>query len=228
MPIPFRPIAQLLARTVLPAPNVDLSAVQATLENIRNHHQGALITVNHFSAPDFQAWWFVILISAAIPKNIHWAVTSGWTNSGWMTGFTHWLFPIGARILGFTPMPAMPPDPDETELRAVAVRSVVNYARRNLHPVIGMAPEGGDQPGGILGNLPAGVGRFMHLISQSCPNIMPVGVWKQERRINVKFGNPYRLEIQEGLSAVERDTLVGEIIMHHIGELLPGRLRGQY
>lgn len=228
MPIPFRPIAQLLARTVQPAPNVDLSTVQTTLENIRNHHQGALITVNHFSATDFHAWWFVILISAAIPKNIHWVVTSGWTNSGWMTGLSHRLFPIGARILGFTPMPAMPPDPSETELRAVAVRKVVNYTRRSLHPIIGMAPEGGDQPGGILGNLPAGVGRFMHLISQSCPNIIPVGVWKQDGCIYIKFGNPYRLEVHEGLPAGERDRQVGEIIMRHIAELLPGRLRGKY
>ena len=122
MPIPFRPIARLLTRTLHPAPRVDISAVETFLSSMgqTDHGQGVLITANHYHAPDFHAWWFVILISAFIPKHIHWVVTSGWTNSGWLTGFTHWLFPRGARLLGFTPMPAMPPDPAETVDRAVA------------------------------------------------------------------------------------------------------------
>ncbi len=190
--------------------------------------QGVLITVNHYSAPDFQAWWFVILISAIVPANIHWVVTSGWTNSGWLTGFTHWLFPRGARLLGFTPMPAMPPDPAETGLRAGAVRKVLNYANHTPHAVVGMAPEGGDQPGGVLGKLPPGVGRFMQLLSQSCPNIIPVGVWKENGCIQLNFGSQYNLDVPPGLSAHERDRVVGNIIMRHIAVLLPERLRGEY
>jgi hypothetical protein len=57
--------------------------------------QGVLITANHYSATDFQAWWIAIIISAVVPANIHWVVTSGWEDSGWLTGFTHWLFPRG-------------------------------------------------------------------------------------------------------------------------------------
>jgi hypothetical protein len=230
MPIPFRPIARLLTRTMHPAPRVDLSAVQAYLHKMEQEgsEQGALITVNHYSAPDFQAWWFAIPISAVIPAEIHWVVTSGWTNSGWLTGFTHWLFPRGARLLGFTPMPAMPPDPSDAELRAVAVRKVLKFASRTSHAVIGMAPEGGDQPGGVLGRLPSGVGRFMYLITHSCPNIIPVGVWKEEGCINLKFGSPYQLEIPSGLSAHALDKLVGNFVMHHIAGLLPERLRGEY
>jgi hypothetical protein len=230
MPIPFRPLARLLARTLHPAPKVDLSAVQIYLQKVEQEGrgQGALITVNHFSAPDFQAWWFAILISAVIPAEIHWVVTAGWTNSGWLTGFTHWLFPRGARLLGFTPMPAMPPDPAETELRAVAVRKVLRFARQTPQPVIGMAPEGGDHPGGVLGKLPPGVGRFVYLLSPSCPNIMPVGVWKEGGSIILKFGSPYQLEVPPGHSAHELDRLVGDIVMHHIAVLVPERLRGEY
>jgi hypothetical protein len=228
MTIPFRPIARLLARTLHPAPKVDLTAVQAYLQTMELEEHGVLITVNHYTAHDFQAWWFVILISAVIPANIHWVVTSGWMNSGWLTGFTHWLFPRGARMLGFTPMPAMPPDPAEIELRAMAVRTVLNYANHTSQPVIGMAPEGGDQPGGILGKLPNGVGRFMHLISRSCPDIIPVGVWKEEGCINLKFGSPYQLNIAPGLLADECDRLVGDIVMRHIAVLLPERLCGEY
>ena len=230
MPIPFRPIARLLTRTLHPAPKVDLSAVQAYLQKMEQEGggQGTLITVNHYTAPDFHAWWFAIIISAVIPADIHWVVTSGWTNSGWLTGFTHWLFPRGAMLLGFTSMPAMPPDPAETELRAAAVRAVLKFASQTSQPMIGMAPEGGDQPGGVLGKLPPGVGRFMHLISTSCPIIIPVGVWKEGGCINLKFGSPYQLEIPSGLSAHELDRLGGNIVMNHIAELLPERLRGAY
>jgi hypothetical protein len=230
MPIPFRPIARFLTRTLHPAPKVDLTAAEGLFRSMaeRNSVQGALITVNHYTAPDFQAWWFVIPISAVFPVNIHWVVTAGWTNPGWLKGLTHWLFPRGARLVNFTPMPAMPPDPAEAVQRAAAVREVLKYASQTPQAVIGMAPEGGDQPGGVLGGLPPGVGRFMYLISQSCPNIIPVGVWKEQGCINLKFGNPYQLDVPPDLSAHERDVLVGDIVMHHIAMLLPQRLRGKY
>jgi hypothetical protein len=230
MPIPFRPIARLLNRTLHPSPQVDLEPVKGFFKAMAagNSGQGTLITVNHYSAPDFQAWWFVIPISAVVPVDVHWVVTSAWTKPKWAKGITHWLFPRGARLVNFTPMPAMPPDPAEAVQRAVAVRDVLKYANRSPLAVIGMAPEGGDQPEGVLGSLPSGVGRFMHLISQSCPNVVPVGVWKENGCINLRFGKPYQLEIPSGLSAHARDTLVGDIVMHHIASLLPERLRGRY
>jgi 1-acyl-sn-glycerol-3-phosphate acyltransferase len=230
MPIDFRPIARLLTHTVHPAPSVDLSAVDAFLPRMEQERQGkgVLITVNHYSAPDFKAWWLAIIISAVFPAKIHWVVTSVWTNSDWLTGFTHWLFPCGARMLGFTPMPAMPPDPAEAEQRAVAVRKVLRYARHTPQPVIGMAPEGRDIPGGILGTLPPGVGRFMYLLNQSCPQVLPIGVWKYDGRINLKFGSPYQLEVPTGISAHECDKLVGDTVMRHIALCLPERLRREY
>ncbi len=230
MTIPFRPVARLLSSTLHPTPQVDISAVQPLLRTLENDQPrtGILLTINHYSAPGYHAWWTAILPSACIPVEIHWVMTAGWTNSGWLTGFTHWLFPRAARLFGFTPMPAMPPHPDEAEQRASAVRSVLKYARATGHPVVGMAPEGRDTPGGILGALPPGVGRFILLLSQDCPQVLPVGIWTDNGRIQLKFGFPYRLDVPDGLSAVERDDLVGKTIMHHIAELLPGHLRGEY
>ncbi len=230
MPIPFRPLARLLTRILLPAPKVDLTAVKGFFNQMpeQGTGAGALITVNHFHASDFQSWWFVIPISAIFPVEIHWVVTSGWTGQDWKERLTNWLFPPGARLLGFTPMPPMPPDPAETLQRAAAVLEVVRYARRSPHAAVGMAPEGADQPDGVLGILPPGAGRFMHLLSQSCPNIIPVGVWKERGRINLTFGSPYRLEVPPGLPTHERDRLVGDIVMGHIAVLLPERLRGKY
>jgi hypothetical protein len=230
MPIPFRPIAIMLSRTLHPTPRLEISSVHEIGDMMRQDGQkpGVLITVNHYHASDFQAWWFVILISALVPWHVHWVVTSGWTNSGWLTGLTHWLFPLGARLLGFTAMPAMPPDPEETIARATAVRRVLRYAKRVSAPVIGMAPEGRDIAGGVLGSLPSGVGRFLFLLSQSCPLILPVGIWKENSIVNVKFGSPYRLNIPGELSARSRDTRAGNIVMQAIAQCLPDHLRGEY
>jgi hypothetical protein len=230
MPIPFRPIARLLIRTLRPAPQVDIDALRDFFNpiNPEGQDQGVLVTVNHYHAPDFSSWWFVILISAIMPKHINWVVASGWTNSGWLTGFTHWLFPRGARLLGFTPMPAMPPDPEEVEQRAEAVRRVLDYARQVPHPVIGMSPEGRDFPGGTLGSLPPGAGRFLYLLIRYCPITLPAGVWKENGIIHLKFGSPYSLVVPANLSTQARDRLVGEVVMHHIAQCLPVELRGEY
>ncbi len=230
MHIPFRPIARMLVSTLRPTPEVDTTAIRTLLSNLAHSDQGqgAVITVNHYSAPDFRAWWLSIVISAVIPQAIHWIVTSGWTNSGWLTPITHWLFPRGARLFGFTPMPAMPPDPSETEKRALAVRQVLRYASQTPQPVIGISPEGRDIPGGALGSLPSGVGRFIHLICRRCPNVIPAGVWKENNGIRLQFGAPYQLELPEGLSTHMVDHQVGMLIMHHIAGCLPERLRGEY
>jgi hypothetical protein len=227
MHIPFRPIARLLSNTLRPTPNVEYAA-QHLLTQLATNGKGTLITVNHYYAPDFHAWWFVILISALFPVDIHWVVTSGWANSGWLDGFTHWLFPLGAKLLGFTSMPAMPPNPRDVEARASAVRDVLGYVRKTPNAVVGLTPEGGDSPDGALAPLPPGVGRFMYLLSKPCPNFLPVGVWKENGRIQLKFGQPYELDLPEMLSSSDLDCTVGEVVMHHIAELLPLYLRGKY
>jgi hypothetical protein len=122
----------------------------------------------------------------------------------------------------------MPPNPGEAEKRAASVRAVLKYARGTSQPVIGLAPEGGDAPGGVLGPLPPGVGRFIHLLSQYCQSVLPVGIWTEGGRINLNFGSPYHLEIPNGLSAHERDLVVGRAVMHQIASLLPDRLGGGY
>jgi hypothetical protein len=230
MAIPFRPIAHLLFTLLHPAPSVDFLSDSFSLPQLGQtaSNRGTLITTNHFSAPDFHAWWITITISAVYPANIHWVITSGWKNSGWLTGFTHWLFPLGSKILGFTPMPSMPPSPAEASQRAHAVRQVLAYASRNAHPVVGLAPEGADTPGGVLGKPPPGVGRFIVLLSEYCPQILPVGVWKDNGQIRLKFGEPYQLSHPVELTAKELDRWVGDTVMQHIAALLPSRLRGDY
>ena len=125
-------------------------------------------------------------------------------------------------------MPAMPPDPDQIEQRADAVRAALQYARETSQPVIGLAPEGGDASDGVLGSLPPGVGRFIHLLSTECPLILPVGVWTGDGQVYLKFGSPYQLDVPESLPRHERDQLVGDTVMYHIAVLLPEQLGGNY
>jgi len=230
MRVPFRPIARRLTQTLHPQPIMDLSAVQPFFNCLETGavERGVLLTVNHYHAPDFRPWWYVLPISALFPVEIHWLVTAAWRDPRWITGFTGWLFPRLANLFDFTAMPAMPPEPAETEQRVTAVREVLHFVRTSAHPAIGISPEGRDQPGGVLGDLPSGVGRFMLLINQSCPNILPVGVWKEEGIIYFNFGKPYRLEITPGITVEEKDRQAGDAVMRKIAELLPVRLRGMY
>lgn len=230
MTIPFRPIARFLTRLKNKKPDIDLTGLHAAnaIKQAGDGGQGVLLTVNHFSAPDLRSWWPPILISASFPNEIHWVVASEWTDSGWRTSLTRWLFPLGARLFGFTAMPAMPPNPADVERRARAVRQVLNYARHGSHPVVGLAPEGRDFPGGVLGTLPEGAGRFIHHLSRYCQLILPIGVWVEADMIHLTYGTPYRLVLPEGLPSSQRDQLAGEIIMKHIAILLPESLRGIY
>lgn len=230
MTIPFRPLARFLTRFLTRKPDIDLTGLYAAnlLLQTGDRVEGALLTMNHYSTTELRSWWPPILISASFPYEIHWVVTSEWTNSGWRTGLTHWLFPLGASLFGFSAMPAMPPNPADIERRARAVRHVLNYARHGSHPVVGLAPEGRDFPNGVLGRLPEGAGRFIHLLSRYCKVIIPIGVWVEAEIIHLKFGDPYRLVIPDELSSGQRDQLAGEIIMQHIAIQLPEGLRGVY
>lgn len=230
MSIPFKPIAWWLARSLRKNVEIDLADALAAdpTQPEGGDSLGLLLTVNHYSAPDLRSWHPPILISASFPLEIHWVVTSEWTNSGWLTGLTHWLFPLGAKVFGFIAMPAMPPHPADVERRALAVRQVLVYARQSSYPVVGLAPEGRDFPGGVLGDLPDGAGRFMHLLSRYCPSIIPVGVWKDGEIIHIRYGQPYKLAMTHGLTPEQRDRLVGETVMGHIAALLPEQLHGVY
>jgi hypothetical protein len=192
-----------------------------------------LVTANHYWHPDFRAWWLALIISASVPLEMHWIVTSGWRSPGLLGPLSRWAFPRGAAVWGFTSMPPIPPAPEEVEARARAVRHALEYARHAPAPVIGLVPEGHDLPGGVLGEPPSGVGRFIWLLSQYCTAIIPVGVCfeagaSQPAPLEVRFGPAYSLRLPPGLSSDERDTLVSEQVMRAIAPLLPPELRGPY
>src|SRR3990172_2070417 len=42
----------------------------------------ALLTLNHYSRPGFQAYWMALAVSSVVPAEIHWTMTAAWTYDG--------------------------------------------------------------------------------------------------------------------------------------------------
>ncbi|HOT92519.1 MAG TPA: hypothetical protein PLJ78_10875 [Anaerolineae bacterium] len=198
-----------------------------------------LLTINHYSRPatedaaSFRAWWLALGVSAVVPAEVHWVVTEAWTypdplRAHLITPATRWLFRRVARVYGFTAMPPMPPDPRDVVARAVAVRHLLAYADTTPAPLIGLAPEGGDAPGGVLQAPPSGVGRLiLHLVRMGL-SITPVGAFEADGAFCLRFGPAYRLETPAATSPDERDRIASTLVMRHIAAQLPEPLRGEF
>jgi hypothetical protein len=197
----------------------------------------ALITMNHYYRAGFRAWWLALGINSIITGEIHWIMAAAWTYPNQFLGeirskITQTLFRRIANVYSITTMPPMPPRPEETMARAIAVRQVLGFIRKSSQsgrpPIIGIAPEGGDNLGGTLAMPAAGVGRFIYHLNHTGLIIHPVGAFEQDGKYTIHFGDPYQLSIPADLTADERDQRVRAIVMQRIARLLPGYLRGEF
>jgi hypothetical protein len=192
-----------------------------------------VITFNHYYRPGFDAWWMALALAAVIPVDIHFVMTGELTYPG------RWYAPLGqlisrgvlwrlSRVYGFTIMPPMPPRPQDVEARARAVRRTLEYAQRNPQALLAIAPEGGDQPGGLI-NWPArGAGRFLLLLAARGFGIVPAGVYEEAGEFCLRFGPGYQLSVPTGLPANEKERAAAGQVMRRIAALVPARLRGPF
>jgi 1-acyl-sn-glycerol-3-phosphate acyltransferase len=192
-----------------------------------------VVTVNHYFRPGFGAEWLALGISAVVPRELHWIMTGEWTAPGkWYeplkAAYSRLLLKYLARVYDYTTMPPMPPRSKDVEARARSVRAALEYARRHLDFMLGLAPEGAEQPGGKLTMPAPGVGRFALLLAGLGSAFAPVGVYEEAGAFCLHFGPAYRLEVPPSLSADEKDRLAAEIMMKNIAVLLPERLRGNF
>ena len=192
-----------------------------------------VITCNHYYRPGFAAQWVAIAISAVVPSDIHWIITGELTFSGkWYAQFgiaiSRFILERGARVYGFTTMPPMPPRPRDVEARAASVRKVLEFVKHTKNPIIGLAPEGGDQIGGQLTMPASGAGRFSLLLAAQGLRFAPVGVYESDGELCLHFGETYDLYVERNLSSDEKDKHAAQIMMEHIALLLPLDLRGEF
>jgi hypothetical protein len=211
---------------------IDPPPVVLGAENIPSNGP-CLITFNHYYRRGFDAWWMALALSAVVPVEIHYVMTGELTFPGKAyaplgRAGSRWLLKRFARIYGFTSMPPMPPRPGDVEKRARSVRAVLAHARSHPQAVLGLAPEGSDQPGGCLSWPPAGAGRFVLLLAEQGFPLVPVGMYEEQGQLTLHFGKPYRLALPRGGSADERDHRAAGIVMNAISLQLPGRLRGSF
>lgn len=208
--------------------------------------QPFILTINHYARPGFGTWWLALAVSAQVDREVHWMMTGAWTFPGrWYAGLlqplSRWLFARLARVYGFTTTPPLPPDPTDAGARGEAVRHVLETARANPHPVIGLSPEGRDFPGGKLGWPPHGAGRFIHRLNRMGYTILPAGLYEQDGQFRLHFGPPYTLgephshasgeihpETFRLITQRQIDLLLARTVMRRIAILLPERLRGEF
>jgi hypothetical protein len=192
-----------------------------------------VVTANHYSAPGFGAWWIPLTISSIVPQEIHWLTTAELTFPHQKRGLilrplSRWLLKRVAEIYGFTTMPAMPPDPRQSLERALSIRRLMKYIQTEPDGVIGLAPEGRDHLGGVLGKPPSGVGRFLlHLGREKMP-FLPAAVFENEGSLFCSFGPPYSLQDKIGDVSTIKDEDLSKLVMIKIAALLPERFQGVY
>lgn len=191
-----------------------------------------LVIVNHNHRPGFIAWWIPLSITAALQREMHWIMTSAWRSvGGWSTP---WLVRVVSRLLrraarsyGFTSMPPMPPLEGETQARAQAVRQVLKYVDSTPQAIIGLAPEGRDNPERVLLNPPPGVGRFACQLARRDLRVLPTGVFEAQGELCLQIGAPIELPQIEG-TPEQRDRQMSDVLMHAIARCVPEHMRGAY
>ncbi|HCC78679.1 MAG: hypothetical protein A2X25_10200 [Chloroflexi bacterium GWB2_49_20] len=196
-------------------------------------HSPCVITFNHYHRPGFQAWWLALGVAAVVKEEMHWVITSELTFPGNWYAFvgrplSRWVLRKMAHTYTFTGMPPMPPRPQDAGARAVAVRQVLSYIKYTENPMLGLAPEGGDNPDGIVCMPAPGLGRFGLLLAGAGLSIVPVGAYESDGSFCLRFGPKYELKVPAGLSARQKDLQAARIIMQNIANLLPTSLRGDF
>jgi hypothetical protein len=201
--------------------------VEGTLPDLA---QGSwLVVVNHYSRPGFRAWWIPMAISATLPREVGWVTTSTLTfpdrlRASTITPASRWFLRHVARLYGFVAMPPMPPRPFEVEQRAQAVRKVLRLAGQP-QGMLGLAPEGGDSPGGVLSPPPPGSGRFIWHLARLGLRLLPVGAYEAEARFCLRVGTPFDLSHSPPGPI---DEHASHQVMSAIAACLPTHLRGSY
>ncbi|MDO9347758.1 MAG: hypothetical protein Q7T47_00620 [Anaerolineales bacterium] len=192
-----------------------------------------VLTFNHYYRPGFKAWWLALGIASVVPVDMHWIVTGELTFPGrWYAPLgrpiSRWLLKRVSHIYGFTTMPPMPPRQRDVEARAGAVLEALSYVQHTDHTCLGLAPEGGDNPGGGLSWPASGAGRFGLLLAGCGLRFVPLGAYEAQGEFCLQFGTAYELGVPRGLSPDEKDHQAARIIMQNIARQLPVQLRGEF
>jgi 1-acyl-sn-glycerol-3-phosphate acyltransferase len=192
-----------------------------------------LVVFNHYSRKGLSILFPVAGLAAIVPVEMHWIMTGAWTFPGNLLrrplcAISKCVFKRIARIYAFTLTPPMPPEPADAPARTEAVRGVFQHIKANPTTLVALAPEGRDFPGGALGELPPGAGKFMLELNRRLGCIHPIGVYGEDDSLRINFGPPFDLGSIINSYSGNLDEKAGRIVMERIAALLPDRLAGPY
>jgi 1-acyl-sn-glycerol-3-phosphate acyltransferase len=190
-----------------------------------------ILTANHFNREGLHPYHCALMISALVARRrpglpeLSWAFTSEWYGRriGPLpvpVGLTRWVF---RRIGAVYDLTVLPRRPEMVVQRAVALRQ---FAATLSKRSVAIMPEGVGR--GKLVEPATGSGLFLSTLSTRGYPVLPVALFEEEGALVIRFGEPYRLSTEEGLSREEGDAVARERMMVAIGRLLPRRCWGAY
>lgn len=204
-------------------------------------HDPFLLVANHFQVPGLWIGWTVATITSAVAgvrgpegRELHWAILSGWplfeVAGRWVPNpIASVLFPRASRVWGMISISARPADVAGRARSAMRILSCLGCRKepdRARPEPVGIFPEG--KATVALEAPRRGVGALLHRVSNCGVPLLPVGVYQDEGRLVIRFGEPFHLKDGPSDEGEGLDAWAGRQVMIAIGRLLPERLWGAY
>jgi 1-acyl-sn-glycerol-3-phosphate acyltransferase len=189
-----------------------------------------VVVANHYERPGlWMAWpglYIAHLIRERTGRDTHWIAIQEWES------FSLWGIPIPRQVIravferafGVYGIVAMPPESASASDRAAALRAAATRVRHR--EILGLMPEGTVGPTPELLRAREGVGAFLLLLAAAGARILPAGVFEEDGRLVVRFGEPFTPAPPRELPREERDAWVRARVMTAIRDLLPEALWG--
>jgi hypothetical protein len=190
-----------------------------------------VLVMNHYNRPGLNVYHCAMAVSVALSERrphwpeLRWTFTS--EHYGRRIGpvsiplwLIRWVFRRVARVYDLVVLPRR----EEFVLaRAAALR---RFARALIVSPVGLAPEG--RGSGRLVEPPRGSGLFLATLCRRGYPLIPVAVWEENSTLVIRFGEPFRLSVPEGLTREEEDRQACQQVMVAIGRHLPREHWGAY
>jgi len=195
--------------------------------------RGPFIVVgNHYERPGLWMAWPALMTSEVIRRrtgqDVRWVAIEEWESFSVLgiqitSRMIRYVFERTFRTYGLLAMspPTAPPN-----ARAQSMRLAAHAIRSG--EVIGIMPEGTVGATPELLEAREGVGAFLMFLSSPKAPLLPVGLYEEDGRLVVQFGEPLHQSLPSSLAKAERDHWMRDVVMLAIRNLIPGALWGAY
>ena len=196
-----------------------------------------IVVMNHYERSGLRVWWPAWLVSTIVARRrsrpgIRWLITDRFGSYRLFgaipvpEALMAWFLRIIARTYELLVVARWEVGPRAPMLRE-AYRCLHSHGRP-----LGMTPEAGNAPGGLLGlatAVPESGGAIAWLSRGEVP-ILATGVYEDgEGRLTARFGQTFTLQRpRRGADAEREAAMLTERVMRAVAELLPPELRGVY